>query len=159
MAIRYFAELDEDNKVINVIEFENDVIENNRNTLDADDWVTLTTIKLTASQSHTGKKGVKFIETYTDGTRKQKAQITMDYNETKNKFLSVKPYDSWSLNSDDDWEAPTAKPTSNPDNEAFDTDDRKKLLGWNETDQRWEHQVSLSEDPNYYWNGNSWVSI
>jgi len=157
--MRYFAEVDEDNVVINVIDFSNDTIENNRGNLDAEAWVSYTTPKTESSLSYTNKPGVKFLETYTDGTRKQKAGISFSYNTNKNKFLTVKPYPSWTLNSNDDWTAPTAAPSTNPDGEAFDTDDRKALMAWNEDDLWWEHQPDLVTDPNKKWNGSAWVAI
>lgn len=38
--------------------------------------------------------------------RKQFATVGGSYDSTKNKFISAKPYASWTLNSDDDWQSP-----------------------------------------------------
>jgi hypothetical protein len=35
----------------------------------------------------------------------------MNYNASKNKFLSPQPYASWSLDSSDDWQAPITYPS------------------------------------------------
>jgi len=157
--MRYFAELDEDNIVINVIDFDNDIIENNRGSDNADTWVTSSTHFTPSNVSPTNKIGVRFLETYTDGTRKQKAGIKFSYDVNKDKFLTAKPYPSWVLNSDDDWSAPTTAPSTNPDGETFDTIDKQKLMFWNEDNTRWEHQPDTESDLDNYWNGSSWVSI
>ena len=47
-------------------------------------------------------------------------------NSSKDIFIADKPYPSWALDSNDDWQAPTDKP------------DDGKLYYWNETDKKWE---------------------
>ena len=42
---------------------------------------------------------------YNHNFRKQYAGIGYVYNSTKDKFLSPQPYASWSLDSNDDWQA------------------------------------------------------
>jgi hypothetical protein len=42
--------------------------------------------------------------------RKQFAAIGYFYDENANVFIAPKPYESWSLNENYDWEAPTPKP-------------------------------------------------
>ena len=48
---------------------------------------------------------------YNNNFRKMYAGIGMVYNESKDKFLAPQPYASWTLNANDDWEAPVAYPT------------------------------------------------
>lgn len=43
---------------------------------------------------------------YNNSIRKQFAEVGGSYDATKNKFIKVKPYASWTLNSDDDWQSP-----------------------------------------------------
>lgn len=43
---------------------------------------------------------------YNNNIRKQFAIVGSSYDPTKNKFISAKPYASWTLNSDDDWQSP-----------------------------------------------------
>jgi hypothetical protein len=47
---------------------------------------------------------------YNNKIRKQYAGIGYKYDEIADVFIAPKPYDSWSLNENFDWEAPVAKP-------------------------------------------------
>ena len=47
---------------------------------------------------------------YNNNFRKQFAGIGYTYDKAKDKFISPQPYPSWSLDSNDDWQAPTAIP-------------------------------------------------
>ena len=49
---------------------------------------------------------------YNNNFRKQYAGIGMNYNASKNKFLSPQPFKSWSLDSSDDWKAPITYPST-----------------------------------------------
>jgi|TARA_R110000765_G_scaffold126787_2_gene224745 hypothetical protein len=61
---------------------------------------------------------------YNNTIRKRYAGVGMFYDSTKNKFISPQPYASWSLNSNDDWKAPTAL----PEDGAWDWDE--STLSW-----------------------------
>ena len=55
--------------------------------------------------------GGRWIQTFDDGiTRKQYAGIGFTYDESADKFVSVQPFPSWSLDSNYDWQPPTQKP-------------------------------------------------
>ena len=56
----------------------------------------------------------------------------MVYDPVKDKFLGQQPFASWSLDSNDDWQAPIAHPT--------DTDG--KYITWDEAGQKWTAKVS-----------------
>src|SRR5210317_1059475 len=43
---------------------------------------------------------------YNNNFRKQYAGIGYRYDETKDKFISPQPFASWSLDANDDWQAP-----------------------------------------------------
>ena len=117
----HFAELNSSNEVLRVIVVSNDDVDANGGDQHADAETFVTTIV----PYSTG--GVVWKQTsYNDNFRKQYAGIGYTYDASKNKFIEPKPYDSWSLNSSDDWEAPTNKP------------DDGKLYYWNETDTQWE---------------------
>jgi hypothetical protein len=59
--------------------------------------------------------------------RKNHAGIGMTYDEDRDAFISIKPYNSWVLNEDTCfWEAPVALP---------DTENR---YNWNEINQNWD---------------------
>ena len=48
---------------------------------------------------------------YNNNFRKQYAGIGMRYDASKNKFLNPQPYESWSLDGSDDWQAPITYPS------------------------------------------------
>ena len=50
------------------------------------------------------------------------------WDEAKSTFIAKQPYPSWTLNSDNDWEAPVAQPA----------EEEGKDHIWNETDQQWD---------------------
>lgn len=65
--------------------------------------------------------------------RKNYAGIGYTYDETRDAFISPKPYSSWILNeSSCVWEAPIAMP------------DDGNIYSWNENTQQWE-QVDINE--------------
>ena len=117
----HFAELNSSNEVLRVIVVSNEDVNANGGDQHADAETFVTTIV----PHSTG--GVVWKQTsYNDNFRKQYAGIGYTYDASKNKFIEPKPYTSWSLNSSDDWEAPTAYP------------DDGKLYYWNETNTQWE---------------------
>ena len=88
---------------------------------------------------------------YNNNFRKQYAGIGFVYNESKNKFLSPQPYDSWSLDSNDNWQSPVTYP--NGDQSAY-------IIGWDEDNLRWLAS-KISDNSNYRWDTDNtqWVSI
>ena len=52
---------------------------------------------------------------YNHNFRKQYAGVGMIYDPVKDKFLVQQPYASWSLDSNDDWQAPIAYPSIRDD--------------------------------------------
>ena len=52
---------------------------------------------------------------YNNNFRKQYAGIGMIYDSAKDKFLSPQPHASWSLDDNDDWQAPIAYPSITDD--------------------------------------------
>jgi hypothetical protein len=64
---------------------------------------------------------------YNGNIRKNFAGIGYSYDQTRDAFISPKPFNSWILDEDTClWEAPVAKP------------DDEQIYQWNETDQQWE---------------------
>jgi len=47
---------------------------------------------------------------YNNNFRKQYAGKGCSYDATKDKFIAPQPYPSWSLDGNDDWQAPVARP-------------------------------------------------
>jgi hypothetical protein len=63
---------------------------------------------------------------YNNRIRKQYAGIGYTYEKTADVFIAPKPYPSWTLDSNYDWQAPTEHPADG------------KLYRWNETAQAWQ---------------------
>ena len=102
---------------------------------------------------------------YNNNFRKQYAGIGMVYDPVKDKFIARQPFASWSLDSNDDWQAPIAYPSITGDGQA--TPEWVYLISWNDTKYQadntkgWEAIKSndTSETPTKYdWNGTAWVS-
>jgi hypothetical protein len=62
---------------------------------------------------------------YNHNFRKQYASVEYTYNATADVFVKPKPYPSWSLDSNHDWQAPTPRP---------DTDG---MWHWSEDELQW----------------------
>ncbi len=69
-----------------------------------------------------------WLETKEDGSiRKNYASIGFSYDATRDAFIPIKPYESWTLNDTTcRWDAPVTYP------------DDSKTYNWNETDQQWD---------------------
>ena len=98
---------------------------------------------------------------YNNNFRKQYAGIGYRYDPSKNKFIVPQPYESWSLDASDDWQAPITYPS------VVEGSDFSYFIIWNETKYKadnntgWEATKSndTSETPTKYnWNGSAWVS-
>ena len=101
----YFAKIDKDNIVTQVIVAEQDFI-NSGSVGDSADWI------------ETSKKRA---------FRKNYAGIGCVYDKVRDAFISVQPFDSWTLNEDTcQWNAPTAMP------------DDDKNYTWNEDTTSWD---------------------
>ena len=102
---------------------------------------------------------------YNNNFRKQYCGVGYTYDSTKDKFISPQPYSSWSLDTNDDWQAPITYPTIVNDGE--DPSVWSYHITWNETKYNadnttgWEATKSNdeAETPTIYdWNGTAWVS-
>jgi hypothetical protein len=79
------------------------------------------------------ENGVKWVQTsYNNNFRKQYAGIGYMFDSTKNKFIAPQPFASWSLDSNDDWQAPVAYPTITTYG-----DNVRYFISWDEAGQRW----------------------
>lgn len=74
---------------------------------------------------------------YNNNIRKQYAQVGDTYDVAKDKYIKPTPFASWTLNADDDWEAPLTIPTATEgksytwDESAYQADNS---TGWVEAD-------------------------
>ena len=69
---------------------------------------------------------------YNHNFRKQYAGKGYIYDSAKDKFLNPQPFSSWSLDGNDDWQAPVAYPTIT----TYDGD-KRYFISWNEENLRW----------------------
>jgi len=100
------------------------------------------------------KGGIWKQTSYNNNFRKQYAGKGFRYDEAKNKFIAPQPYASWSLNSNDDWQAPVANPTviTYGDNTPYNS------IDWDEPNLRW---VAYDDQNNQFvWNpeSSSWIA-
>jgi hypothetical protein len=123
----HFAEIDINNKVLKVVVACNQDIANNggeQSEQAAEHFKTVCKLS---------ENGVKWVQTsYNNNFRKQYAGIGDIFDSLKNKFISEQPFPSWSLDANDDWQAPVAYPTVTTYG-----DNVKYFISWDEAGQRW----------------------
>ena len=87
---------------------------------------------------------------YNHNFRKQYCGKGFVYDSSKDKFLQPQPYQSWSLDGNDDWQAPVTFPT--------DTTDKNIL--WDEPNLRWIAKDNSDPVNNFNWDASAlaWVS-
>jgi hypothetical protein len=139
----HFAELNSSNEVLRVIVISNDDVEANGGELssEAETFVASIVPHLTG--------GVAWKQTsYNHSFRKLYAGIGHIYDASKNKFILPQPYPSWSLDSNDDWQAPVTYPT------VTEIDSNIVYPSWDEDNQKWlgeTHSGDLMVITNYEW--------
>ena len=132
----HFAKLDENNIVIEVVVVNNNVL-----------------LKTDGTESE--YKGKVFLDgllgnatwvqtSYNGNFRARYAGLGMSYDETNDVFLHPKPFDSWILNEEFEWEAPTPKPNDN------------KTYEWNEETLSWDSYIPNQPFDSWTWNETEW---
>ena len=134
----HFAELNNSNEVLRVIVVSNEDVDANGGDLHADAETFVASIVPHENGGNQWKQ-----TSYNSNFRKQYAGIGYTYSSSKNKFISPKLFPSWSLDANDDWQAPVTYPnvteiSSNP-----------VLITWDEDNQKW---LGSTESANYEWN-------
>ena len=88
---------------------------------------------------------------YNHNFRKQYAGKGYTFDSAKDKFLTPQPYQSWSLDGNDDWQAPVTYPTDITD----------KRIDWDEAGQQWTAVDANNIENKYNWDasGLTWVSV
>ena len=152
----HFAELDENNIVLRVLVFDDADV--NANGGDQSQ----TAASLCETIVPFSETGVKWVQTsFNNNFRKQYASRGFTYNPTQNVFIKPQPFSSWSLDGNNDWQAPITYPT------VTEEGDITYYIYWNETAYQadnstgWETTKSndTSENPTIYkWNGTTWIS-
>jgi len=142
----HFAELDDNNVVLRVVVVGNDCVPSDEH-VDGETWC------------------VNFFKTpnwkqtsYNNNFRKQYCGTGFTYDAAKNKFISPKPYASWALDSNDDWQAPVTFPTITTygSNDPID----KYFISWDEAGQKWTAKDHEDPENNFNWDASAlaWVS-
>ena len=152
----HFAELDENNIVLRVLVFDDADV--NANGGDQSQ----TAASFCETIVPFSETGVKWVQTsFNNNFRKQYASKGFTYDPTQNVFVKPQPFSSWSLDSNNDWQAPITYPT------VTEEGDITYYIYWNETAYQadnssgWETTKSndTSENPTIYkWNETTWVS-
>ncbi len=112
------AQLDENNTVIRVLSVSND---------DCPDPAPANETQGSAFLQALGLGGNWKQTSFNATFRKQYAGINYTYDAVKDQFVAPQPYASWSLDSNNDWQAPTPKPST------------EGMWLWNEELLKWEN--------------------
>jgi len=143
----HFAEIDSNNIVLRVV-----VIDNNDVNANGGDQSVGAEEKVKSIVPFT--TGIRWVQTsYNNNFRKQYAGIGYTFDSTKNKFITPQPFASWSLDSNDDWQAPVAYPTITTYG-----DNVRYFISWEEAEQKWLGKDQ--ENNEFVWipSSSSWVS-
>ncbi len=143
----HFAELNNSNEVLRVIVVSNEDVD-----ASGGDESTGAENFVSTIVPHS-ENGVAWKQTsYNNNFRKQYAGIGYSYDASKNKFIDPKPYPSWSLDSNDDWQAPVTYPNVTEINSILVT------INWDEDNQKWLGETHTG-DPlvktNYQWDATN----
>ena len=110
----HFAKIDDNNIVKEVVVVSNDIATTEQAGIDF------------LNSLYPNNK-LRWVQTsYNGNFRKNFAGIGSTYDADKDVFIHRKPYPSWTLDSNGDWQPPVDKPT---DGKPYD---------WNETNQTWD---------------------
>ena len=115
----YFAQLNENNEVLQVISIDNSVIGEPEISFPETENLGVNFIVNTL-----GLSGVWKQTSYNNNFRKQYAGIGYTYDQENDVFVAPKPYPSWTLDENFDWQPPVEKPEGD--------------YVWNEEEGAWE---------------------
>lgn len=143
----HFAELNNSNEVLRVVVISNDDVDANGGD-ESSQAETFVASIVPHSEDGTAWKQTS----YNNNFRKQYAGIGDTFDSSKDKFIKPQPYPSWSLDSNDDWQAPVTYPT------VTEIDSEPVLINWDEDNQKWLGST-YSGDPivttNYEWDATN----
>lgn len=132
----HFAKLDENNIVLDVLVVNNDVL------LNPDGTESEYKGKVFLNQTFGNANWVQ--TSFNNNFRKQYAGIGYKYDEANDVFIRPKPFDSWVLDLNFDWQPPIIYPSDN------------KTYSWNEDDQTWDLFIPPQPFDSWTWNETSW---
>jgi hypothetical protein len=134
----HFAKLDDNNIVTDVITFSNqEVIDNGGDlSVEAENFV---------AARHPGTwKQTSYNHTF----RKKYAGVGDTYDSVKDKFITAQPYASWSLDVNDEWQAPISRPNT----KFFDDSTNVYIEKWKESTQEW---IGILSTRYFTWDSNT----
>ena len=137
----HFAELNNSNEVLRVVVISNDDVDANGGD-ESSQAETFVASIVPHSEGGTAWKQTS----YNNNFRKQYAGIGHTYDASKDKFILPQPFPSWSLDSNDDWEAPVTYPT------VTEIDSNLVIISWDEDNQKWIGEI---ESTNYEWDASN----
>ena len=145
----HFAELNNSNIVLQVIVISNEDVNDHGGDLSVEAENFVATLVPHQNGGNQWKQ-----TSYNHNFRKQYASIGATYDATKDKFITPRPYASWSLDDNDDWQAPVPFPTVTEIN-SLDV-----FIKWDEPNLRWKGETTdTTTDPftdtNYIWDASS----
>jgi hypothetical protein len=144
----HFAELNSSNLVIRVVVISNDDVNANGGDYSSDAETFVSNLIPHESGGTSWKQ-----TSYNNNARKQYAGVGYTFDAAKNKFIAPSPFASWTLDSNDDWQAPVTYPN---DLEEGGLDVR---VFWDEGNIRWTGTTTSSDDPpvqkNYVWDATN----
>ena len=139
-----FAQIDENNKVLNVVAIDDSIpadggtLAEHPCSIDGEIYC----------QNLFG--GNIWKQSFLNGEyRKQPAQKFGSYDFVKDIFINEKPFNSWVLNANNDWVAPVAYPSIT----VWDSQDVYPIV-WNEVDLRWQGYTREEKVP-LIWNNST----
>ena len=147
----HFAELDGNNVVTRVVVVGNDIstaagpLGNNDMHVDGETWC------INFFKGGTWKQ-----TSYNNNFRKQYAGKGYTYDAAKDKFICPQPYASWSLDGNDDWQAPVPHPTIT----TYGDPAQPYHIVWDEPNLRWTATDNSDPVNNFNWDASAlaWVS-
>ena len=154
----HFSELDINNKVIRILTACNIDIANNGGEQSEQAALHF------ESLNKFSENGVRWVQTsYNNNFRKQYAGIGYTFDFAKDKFISPQPFPSWSLDADDDWQAPVAFPTVTAYGTPYENENgimvsREYEITWNEIKQKWIGKDQENNEFEWVPSSSSWIS-
>jgi hypothetical protein len=146
----HFAELNSSNEVLRVVVISNEEVDANGGDESAQAETFVSNLVPHSTDGTAWKQ-----TSYNNNFRKQYAGIGYTYDASKDKFILPKPYSSWSLDSNDDWEAPVTYPS------VTEISGLRVFTSWDEANRRWlgstwsDNVIGMGTEKEYIWDASN----
>tara|TARA_R110000782_G_scaffold61918_7_gene127468 strand:- start:854 stop:1315 length:462 start_codon:yes stop_codon:yes gene_type:complete len=150
-----FAKLDGNNVVLNIVKIGNDVPTSNGPLGENDMHIDGETYCQTLFKGGNWKQC-----SFSNLFRKQMAGIGSTYDPVKNIFISPQPYDSWTLDLNNNWQPPIERPSL--ESGAISAESQLSPAQWNETEYRYDAvELWTGNSEPYYWDPSTstWIAL